>query len=90
MNEKNLYLVEFGEAIQVSGTLNWGGGPSIKPIYVVAADYNNAVMKANYYLEAKIEEAMKKSVLTDDGSLKNVTIPELKIIAVKHIDEIIW
>ena len=92
MDEKNLFLVEFGEGIQQPGAMSWSG-PSVKPIYVVATDYNKAAQKAQYYLEAKIEEAVvEKSVLTDDGSLntKDNKMPELKIVAVKHISEVLW
>lgn len=92
MEEKNLYLVEFGEGLQQSGVMTFGG-PSVKPIYVVAADYNKAAQKAEFYLESKIEEDMvEKGVLTDDGSLNinDKSMPNMKIVAVKHISEIIW
>lgn len=95
MEEKNLYLVEFGEGVQQSGTMRFGG-PAVEPIYVVAPDYNKAAAKANYYLETKVEELevdKSKEVLTGDGSL-NFNPPQkerpLKIVAVKHISEIIW
>ncbi len=95
MEEKNLFLVEFGEGVQQSGTVRFGG-PAIEPIYVVAPDYNKAAAKANYYLETKVEELeanKSKEVLTDDGSL-NFNPPRkeqaLKIVAVKHISDVIW
>lgn len=96
MEEKNLFLIEFGEGMQRQSGFMSMNGPSVKPIYVVARDYNEAAKKASYYLETKLEELQEKEtedVITGDGSLKIGPPPvpeEIKIIGLKHISEVIW
>ncbi len=89
MNEKNLFIVEFGEGYRERSSMSFGG-PTVKPIHVVATDYNQAAQKGQYYLDAKLEEIVADSVLDKDGSLSNNENLNIKIIGVSHINNVIW
>lgn len=89
MEEKNLFLVEFGEGHKDRHSLSFGG-PTVKPTYVVAVDYNQAAQKAQFYLDAKLEEIAAKGVLDSDGSLSNNQELNIKIVGVSHISNVIW
>lgn len=88
MSEKKLFVVEFGEPqVQTMFSL---GGSSIKPIYVIANDYNGASIKASMYLKEHLQ-TNPQSILDGDGSLKTSKPAEIQIIAVKLLsDELIW
>lgn len=95
MEDKYLFQVEFGDPNDSPTTISFNG-PRIRPLFVVAKDYNTAVIKANMYLETKLEELKEhdNKVLTGDGSLNpfgqsNKKI-ELVITAIRLINEIIW
>lgn len=87
MNEKKLFTVEFGEP-QMQ-TMFPVGSP-IKPIYVIASDYNNASIKASMYLKEHLENN-PQSILDGDGSLKTSKPADIQIVAVKLLsDKLIW
>lgn len=87
MNEEKLFIVEFGEP-QMQNIFAVSGSP-IKPIYVIANDYNGASIKASTYL-LKYLQKNPQSILDSDGSLKSNKPAEIQIIAVKLLsDEII-
>jgi len=96
MENRNLYLLEFGEGVSQQSSFMSISGPAVRPTYVVAKDYNEAARKASFYLETKLEEieaAKSKEVLTDDGSLRfgpPRDPGEIKILGLKHISEVIW
>jgi hypothetical protein len=89
MEEKNLFIVEFGEGYRERSSMSFGG-PTVKPIHVVATDYNQAAQKAQYYLDAKLEEIVEDGVLEKDGSLSNNDKLNIKIVGVSHVTNIIW
>jgi hypothetical protein len=89
MEEKNLFIVEFGEGYRERISMSFGG-PTVKPIHVVARDYNQAAQKGQYYLDAKLEEIMEDGVLEKDGSLSNNDKCNIKIVGVSHVTNIIW
>jgi hypothetical protein len=84
MEDKKLFIVEFGEA---GGSL-WNCC-SQKPIYVVAKNYNEAADKAMLYVEYKMKN---KPVITSDGSLYKREEEEIiKVNAVKLAgEEVLW
>jgi len=93
MSDKKLFIVEFGEPHQ-QNMFSFGGGSSIRPIYVVAKDYTGASVKASMWLQNHIEtNPEQRSILDGDGSLKpNMDKPtDMQIISVKLLsDEIIY
>ena len=89
MEEKNLFIVEFGEGHKERHSMSFGG-PAVKPIYVVAKDYNQAAQKAQFYLDTKLEEIANNGVLESDGSLSNNNQLNIKIVGVGHVSNIIW
>jgi hypothetical protein len=99
MGANKLFYVEFGDPNQ-NATFSFGGGSmgSMKPIYVVADDYNQASQKAGVYLQNHLEtDPEAGSILDGDGSLRNPMNPGQKpppdpqIISVKLLsDEIIY
>jgi hypothetical protein len=95
MEEKKLFLVEFGDP-ELSGF--WSGCHyGQNPVFVVAKDYNEAAEKALAYVEYKrsIAPKPKRDVLTSDGSLNNFRYDtqneEIKIRAIKLASEdVVW
>lgn len=95
MEEKKLFIVEFGEPDVIGGF--WSGcHHSQSPLFVVAKDYNEAANKALAYVEYKktITPKPKKDVLTSDGSLNNFwdeTEENIKIRLIKLAsEEVVW
>jgi len=89
MEDRNLFLVEFGEGHRERHSMSFSG-PAVKPIYVVAKDYNQAAQKAQFYLDAKLEEIANEGVLASDGSLNNSNELNIKIVGVGHVSNVIW
>ena len=92
MEQKKLFLVEFGEP-QVS-TLSFSFSSNLQsPLYVVAHDYNEAAEKALSYIEYKRTlDQPKNSILTSDGSLiPNIEEELAKIRAIRLAsEEVVW
>jgi hypothetical protein len=91
ITEKKLFIVEFGEP-KLPNFTNFRSS-NLKPIYVIARDFNEAANKAVLYMEAKKQCGIKKPVIDSDGSLNNRTEIdyEIKVESVKlAAEEIIW
>ena len=93
MNDRNLFIVEFGEPHAIT-MFNFSPNISIKPIYVIANDYSDASNKANMYLKRHLKTNSEvQSILDSDGSLKNnIQKPvDIQVISVKLLsDNLIW
>jgi hypothetical protein len=95
MEEKKLFIVEFGEP-ELNGGFWAGSYCRQSPIFVVAKDYNEAADKAMAYVEYKktITPKPKRDVLTSDGSLnyfREETDEPIKIRGIKLAsEEVIW
>lgn len=88
MEDKKLFIVEFGQPV-MPNIMNWNGS-TVKPVYVVARDYNEAAGKAMIYLESKMRNE-PKSVIGMDGSLNLQVDEKIEIVAVKlAATEILW
>jgi hypothetical protein len=85
---KKLFLIEFGqpESSNYSQGMFYftSGGVNPNSAYVVADNYEQALIKAAIYVEGKSGE--KRSVVDYDGSL-NLNNLEIKIKAIKLISE---
>lgn len=92
MEEKKLFLVEFGEPDIAYNKFSMNYEPAI---FVIARDYNEAANKAMIYIESKQKTEESRSVLTEDGSLNNAFLnsnkkekkPEIR--AIKFAGEVI-
>lgn len=93
MNQKKLFIVEFGEPKISSSPWMSFGSNSVSPLYVVATNYNEAAEKALSYVEyKKTLEQPKKSILTSDGSLlPNIEEEPVNICAIRLAsEEVVW
>lgn len=88
MEEKKLFVVEFGEAeIGYTSYCNC----SQKPIFVVARDFNEAANKATLYVEYKKANKPPKKVLDSYGDLIKEKEEDIKIKTVKLAgEEVVW
>ena len=92
MELKKLFFVEFGEpSPQMSFTMFGGSGSSVRPIYVVAKDYNDASVKAGMWLEDYMQNNPEsQNILDGDGSLKTPQRKQnIQIISVKLLSDTI-
>lgn len=92
MNDRKLFLVEFGEPSPQTMFSSFGmGGTSVRPIYVVANDYNNASVKAGMWLEDYMQNNPEsQNILDGDGSLKTPQKKQnIQIISVKLLSDTI-
>lgn len=91
MNDKKLFLVEFGEpSSQMSFAFALGGG-HVRPLYVIANDYTDASVKGEIWLENYIQNNPEnQSILDGDGSLKtSQTKQNIQIVSVKLLSNLI-